>query len=398
MRIPDTSTAVVVLKLYHHCALGAARSLGRLGVAVHGVHAGPGVAAQRSRYFGRVLPWDIDREPADASVERLRAFGTSIGGRPMLVPTDDSSADLLADHAAALAEVFRFPDQPAGLARALADKKAMHHLAREHGVPTPEAHFPESADDVAAALDDIAFPVLLKGIDGFRLQQRTGLRMLIVERREDLLEAYTRLEDPDAPNLMLQEYIPGGPDSVWMLDGYFDERSQCLLSITGRKVRQYPPATGMTSLGICEPNAEVDDMTRRFMKAIGYRGMLDLGYRFDARDGRYKLLDVNPRLGATFRLFTDADDLDVLRAQYLDLTGQPVPPARPCWGRKWLVENYDVISTVRAWREGQLGLRDYGRSMRGVEEAAWFAADDPAPGAAMVADTLASAVRRLRPA
>ena len=80
------------------------------------------------------------------------------------------------------------------------------------------------------------------------------------------------------------------------------------------------------------------DTTVRFMHELGYRGILDIGYRFDERDGEYKLLDVNPRIGATFRLFVGDDGMDVLRALYLDLTGQEVAattaPHRPPLGRR----------------------------------------------------------------
>src|SRR2546425_3495393 len=47
-----------------------------------------------------------------------------------------------------------------------------------------------------------------------------------------------RSEDLEHPNLMLQEYIPGGEDSVWMFNGYFNEHSECLFGITGKKLRQ----------------------------------------------------------------------------------------------------------------------------------------------------------------
>ena len=87
---------------------------------------------------------------------------------------------------------------------------------------------------------------------------------------------------------------------------------------------------------------EVAALTCRFMRALGYRGILDIGYRYDARDGRYKVLDVNPRLGATFRLFVGDDGMDVVRALYRDLTGQPIPASRACVGRKWLVEDLDL--------------------------------------------------------
>src|SRR5439155_16899807 len=109
----------------------------------------------------------------------------------------------------------------------------------------------------------------------------------------------------------------------------------------GQKLGQYPPYTGMARLAVCLETPEVAEQTKRFMGALGYRGILDIGYRYDARDGQYKLLDVNPRIGATFRLFVTKDGLDVVRALYLDLTGQPVAGGRARNGRKWMVEDYD---------------------------------------------------------
>src|SRR5208283_6120920 len=127
---------------------------------------------------------------------------------------------------------------------------------------------------------------------------------------------------------MFQEYIPGGDDSVWMFNGYFNENSDCLFAITGKKIRQAPVYIGYTSLGICLKNEVVDETTRRFTKEISYRGILDIEYRYDARDKQYKVLDINRRIGSTFRLFVSQDGLDVARAAYLDLTGQPVPSSQ----------------------------------------------------------------------
>jgi predicted ATP-grasp superfamily ATP-dependent carboligase len=151
----------------------------------------------------------------------------------------------------------------------------------------------------------------------------------------------------------------------------------------------------MTCLGVCEPNEAVAETTKRFMAAIGYRGALDIGYRYDARDGEYKLLDVNPRLGATFRLFVDPrTGMDVARALYLDLTGQAVPPAAQRNGRKWIVEPWDVRSSLRYAKDGRLTLRGWLRSLRGVEEAAWFAGDDLRPFVMMLTQVLVGFVRR----
>ena len=119
------------------------------------------------------------------------------------------------------------------------------------------------------------------------------------------------------------------------------------------------------------------------MKAIGYTGILDIGFIYDARDGEYKLLDVNPRVGSAFRLFVGANGMDVVRALYLDMTSQEVALTKPRNGRKWVVENYDIAASAKYFRDGGLRARDWIRSFRGIEEAAWFARDDLLPYAAM---------------
>jgi D-aspartate ligase len=383
---------VVVLKL-HHGSLGIARSLGRLGIPVHGLVATPGHPASQSRYWRALWTWDVEAAPAAASVDYLLTLARRLGGTAVLIPVSDRTAEFTAAHAPALREHFLFPEVSRQLVGSLTSKKEMHFLAGKLGIPAPKTSFPQSRHDVAAVLDRASFPVVLKGIDGMALKARTGVAMVIVRSSSELLHWYERLEDPDHPSLMLQEYIPGGEDSVWMFNGYFNAASECLLGITGRKIRQSPIYTGATSLGVCLPNEEIDRTTRRFMKAVGYRGILDIGYRYDARDGRYKVLDVNPRIGSSFRLFVGANGLDVARALYLDLTGRPVPATSPVEGRKWIVEDQDIESSYKYWRAGKLGLAAWLTSFRGIGEGAWFARDDLRPFWAMWRRLLGGIIR-----
>jgi predicted ATP-grasp superfamily ATP-dependent carboligase len=137
--------------------------------------------------------------------------------------------------------------------------------------------------------------------------------------------------------------------------------------------------TGITSLGICLRNEVLANITKTFIKAIGYRGILDIGYRHDRRDGSYKVLDINPRIGCTFRLFTATNGMDVARALYFDMTGQPVPAAAVAEGRKWMVEDFDLLSALRSWSARSLTAKDWFNSLRSVQETACFAWDDPIP-------------------
>jgi predicted ATP-grasp superfamily ATP-dependent carboligase len=114
------------------------------------------------------------------------------------------------------------------------------------------------------------------------------------------------------------------------------------------------------------------------MEKIGYRGILDIGYRYDQRDGEYKVLDVNPRIGATFRLFVGQNGIDVARALYLDLTSQPVPSTSAREGRKWMVE-LDFKSCLDYHRDGNLTVAQWLKSLRGIEEFGYLRRDDLRP-------------------
>ncbi|HEY1297066.1 MAG TPA: hypothetical protein VGJ60_28650 [Chloroflexota bacterium] len=379
--------------LLHHGNLGIVRSLGRLGVPVYVFQDVRWAPVAHSRYVRQAFVGGFQASSADDTLARLLDVGGRLGGRPILIPTDDAGALFVSEHDAALRQAFCFPSQPPGLPLRLASKKELFSLCQQFQVPTPPTAFPRHRADVLEFVGSSRFPVVLKCIDARLLEHRPLARsVFIAQEPGELLAAYDASEIPGQPNFMLQEYIPGGAESIWMFNGYFDARSECLFGVTGQKIRQYPPYTGATSLGICVPNQAVDDTTRALMKALGYRGILDIGYRYDARDGTYKLLDANPRIGATFRLFVGDNGLDVARALYLDLTGQRVPASAPRPGRRWVVENRDLVSSTHYWRERQLSLGDFARSLRGVQELAWFATDDPAPFALMCAVSLAQSL------
>jgi predicted ATP-grasp superfamily ATP-dependent carboligase len=235
---------------------------------------------------------------------------------------------------------------------------------------------PRSKDDVRRFLETATFPVVVKATDAERLRSRAGGTKFIVHSGSELQELYARAEDGEEPNLLVQEFIPGDD---WMFNGYFDQDSRCVFGITGKKIRRFPVNTGVTSLGVCLRNDKVEKQTVDFMKAIGYRGILDIGYRFDRRNGQYKVLDVNPRIGCTFRLFTATNGMDVARVLYLHLIQQPVAASHAMEGRKWVVEDFDLFSAIHSWRDRDLTPSDWMKSLRGVQESACFALDDPLP-------------------
>jgi len=387
----DKATPVLLLRSARHGGLAVTRSLGRMGVPVYAIDNDRRMPAFTSRYCREAFIWDIDRSPAERSIEYLGGIRRKLGCCAVLIPMADTGALFIAAYADVLGQWFTFNHQSFDLVHALYSKKRMFELAASVGISTPKTFFPTSKHEVFEFAGRVRFPIILKAIENHAHQSTT-----IVHDKCELLAAYDSFEQESSKsNVLLQEYIPGADDNTWMFNGYFDEQSECLFGLTGKKIRQNPPYAGIASLGVCVHNSVLADTTKRFMKAIGYQGILDIGFRYDARDGLYKVFDVNPRIGCTFRLFVSDTGMDVARAAYLNLTDQPVNPGSGLSGRKWVVEDLDAVSSFRYCRDGQLTVAEWFKSFRGLREFAFFAADDLHPLLAMVLNDIRESFHRI---
>src|SRR5271165_1363595 len=191
MKPNDTSTPVVVLRGVEsasHGALGILRSLGRWGVPVYLVACDASTPGFSSRYCKGKMVCNVENGDVATSVQSLLEFGRKIGRRSILIPTDDNAVLFVADNAEALREQFQFPPMSPKLIREVSSKKGMYFLAKQHGVPTPEAAFPESRQEVLDFISRAKFPVMLKAIYGGLLMKISGQKMFIVHNAEELLE------------------------------------------------------------------------------------------------------------------------------------------------------------------------------------------------------------------
>jgi D-aspartate ligase len=378
--------------------LGVMRSLRALGARVYGLAHDDLSIAGSSRFCAGTFAVGRNGRPVGSSestiLEQLCDAGRRLGAEAVLVAGSDEWSVFVARHAAALAEYFRFPATSLELTETLASKSGLHDLARRHGVPTPRIAVPRGETELLEIGKTLRFPVMLKPI-----VSRPGSQGLeLAETEAQLSPLYASLNDPG--NIACQEYIPGTDLDVWIFNGYFDHRSRCLAAFTGQKIHQHPARMGLCVLGVSVENREVIALTERFLGRLGYHGIVDIGYRWDRRDGCYKVLDINPRLGGAFRMFVDANGMDVARAMYLDMIGEPVPAVVPQNGRKWVLEAGEILS-FRHYRRDGMSWRDWLAAMRGVKEGATFAWRDPGPFITamciVVGDSLAARLRRHRP-
>ncbi|MEJ2870362.1 ATP-grasp domain-containing protein [Actinomycetospora sp. OC33-EN08] len=382
----DRSVPAVLLKLgsypLHHGGLGVVRTLGRCGVDVYAVTEGAFTPAAVSRHLTGRFSWPTTgtEDPAELAAG-LHAIARAIGRRAVLVPTDDESAVAVAELGDELADDFLFPRcADPGLPRTVASKEGLHELCVRHGVPTPGSVVPADRAAVEEYAAHGAFPVVVKSRAPFERHRRPTVRSSTVVEGPDELRALARDWDDD-PAVILQEYLPRESSEDWVVHAYVPGDDEPVL-FTGVKLRSWPPHAGITTAGRARWNPELAELARHLFAATGFRGIADLDLRYDRRDGRYKLVDFNPRVGAQFRLFEDAAGLDVVRAQHLALTGRPLPRAPFPEGRAFVVEDFDYVARVAYRGDRTDGPAPPGRAP--FAEHAWFALDDPLPVVPMV--------------
>lgn len=382
----DTRYPALILKMtrsvVHHGALAVARTLGRLGVPVYAVVEDAYTPLGVSRYLTKAFVWDSCPADPESFVKAMSLIGEFIGRPAILIPMDDLSAVFVAENAVTLAQRFILPPVSPRLPHQLANKASLHALCAESGIPSARSIVPRSCDDVRAFTEGSKFPVMVKAAEQwFPLKDMSKSSVKVMQTPEELLNFYENYNYEESQSLILQEYIPG---EDWICHGYYNSEKNVNITFTGRKLRSYPTEAGSTVLGLSVDNEMLRSLSEKLLKTVAYSGIIDMDWRKDERDGEYKILDCNPRVGQNFRMFESRAGIDVIRAQHLDLSGRRVDDGALIEGRLFGVESFYVMALLRGLPRGA-SKQDASRYLPPKSrELAWWSSDDPAPILMMV--------------
>ncbi|MCX4749932.1 ATP-grasp domain-containing protein [Kitasatospora sp. NBC_01287] len=376
----------------HPGGLGVVRTLARCGVPVLAMVEDRFTPVALSRYLaGRAVRPPSGREEPEELVRSLLAVAERIGRRAMAVPTDDEAALVLAEHADRLRQGFLLPAVPPGLPRRLASKGELYRICQEYGVPTARSATPADRAELLAVGREWGYPLVLKNLEAWTRLRAPVVGGTTLVRDEAQLRAAVPAEG--ALSVLVQEYLPAERCEDWITHTYNGGTGRTELVFTGRKLRSWPPGAGVTSRADAPWNEELALMASELCERLGYRGPADMDWRLDRRDGRYKLVDFNPRVGAQFRLFENARGVDLVRAMHLDLTGREIPRAPQLTSRSMVVGQLDLPSAL-CWIRAHRRLPSAVLPRRGLQRA-WLACDDPLPAAAEAGRFAATVARRL---
>ncbi|MGE3285950.1 MAG: hypothetical protein AB7J32_07575 [Pseudonocardia sp.] len=373
-------------------ALSIARSLGALGVRVHGLGLPASVNASR---FVEPLPVGAG-DPEQSWPEFLLGPQAEALRGAVLLAGSDAGITVLARHRERLLARFRLDLSEVDAQLAMLDKLTTYKLAVAAGVPTPRFWEVESAEDLARHQDEYVYPLIVKPLLSHRYQAVFPDKFRVVANLQELRTAFA---DVRAAGLavMLVEQIPGPDSRLVSYYTYIDETGRHTFDFTKRVLRRYPPGMGLTCHHVTDWNPAVRDVSLQLFKHVGLRGLGNAEFKLDRRDGLLKLIECNAR-------FTDANvlvaaaGLDLARYVYFRAIGTPQElPSHYVRGLRMIYLSNDFRSFRLLRRRGELTFGAWLGSQFHRQTFPFLRLDDPLPALSRAATRLATFARARLP-
>lgn len=198
----------------------------------------------------------------------------------ILLPVDEYFSKIVVTLQDQLKQHTILPSLPnADLLEMLIHKNRLGSLLTEIGLPSAKIYNIKTLDP--EVLDPHIFPFLLKpiyGSSGLGIKRIDTKTLLTEQKNNDTVDEY-----------ILQEYIPG-----YDID--------CSLLAVNGSIKAYTIQQGIESSGFTfstaiyfTQNQALYDLVERLIAETKYNGIAHLDFRFDERDGQYKLIDFNAR-------------------------------------------------------------------------------------------------------
>jgi predicted ATP-grasp superfamily ATP-dependent carboligase len=298
----------------------------------------------------------------------------------VLYPTREETVAAFARYRLLLSPFFRVPTPEWETTQWFWDKRKTYELAEELGIPIPRTWYPNTLEELEQVTGDA--PYVVKPAIKEHFIYATKVKAWRANDRTELRQFFERAAAQVQPGeVMIQELIPGGGTQQFSYCAFFKDH-RAIGSMMVRRSRQHPPEFGRASTFVVTIDLPIlEEMSVRFLSAINYYGLVEMEYKLDSRDGKYKLLDVNGRTWGYHSVGQSAG-VDFPHMLFADMVGDVVRAQRGRVGVKWIRLLTDVPTAVSEILKGRQNWWAYLRSMHNIDVESVFNRDDFSPGLA----------------
>jgi D-aspartate ligase len=276
----------------HTMGLGVIRALGFNGVPVIAVYYNNSDMGYVSKYVQESIRFPHPEANENLFIELLVKLASRFSNCP-LFPVSDESLKIISKHKSQLEKFFSVACAEWEIVRQMLEKNYTYTLAASVGVPIPKTVAPLSEEEVVHYSKTLQYPYLIKPIESHLYYGLLRRKMVTVNNPNQLLAAYREAKAARL-NVLIQELIPGEDSLGVNYNSYFWD-GQPLVEFTAQKIRGAPPMVGSPCVAKSAEIPEVLNSGRRILKAMEFYGYSCTEFKWDPRDGTFKLMEVNGR-------------------------------------------------------------------------------------------------------
>jgi predicted ATP-grasp superfamily ATP-dependent carboligase len=261
------------------------------------------------------------------------------------------------------------------------NKLSTYRAAKDAGVPTPKFWVAESGRDVEAVRDELVFPLVVKPRLGFVFEAKTGKKLLQVENYGEVAAAVDAVAATGTGSVLMEK-IPGNDDRLCSYYTYLDEESRPLFHFTKRVIRRYPVMTGTACYHVTDWIPEAVELGNKLFAHVGLRGLANVEFKRDDRDGTLKLIECNARFTASDCLVARSG-INLAAFVYCRVTGRPTPKMESfVRGMRLWDPVRDFQAHLQMKKAGTITTREWIASVMRRQSFAYFQWTDPGPAVA----------------
>jgi predicted ATP-grasp superfamily ATP-dependent carboligase len=352
-------------------ALGIVRSLGSVGIPVIVVDTDARSPAMRSRYGRKVICAELEGEPL---ISCLLGLARQYGCPLMLFVTEEKTVVEVSASRERLAPYFHLRLPVHDRLMALMHKQGFQELAESVEAPVPRTVRLESKADLPR-IEALAFPCVFKPAKkdyGYGARFKKAYKVM---SPAEVARLYDEIH-PVLADMVVQEWIEGADNDVYFCLQYIGKGGEVVSSFTGRKIRAWPPRIGGTAscTAAWEVADELNQMTAKFFRLVGFTGMGSMEYKRDSRDGRFYMVEPTVARTDFQEEVASLNGVNIPEAAYRYESGLPqVAASRPVVPRIWREPLLDRWSA----QEGDIRVDERSRGHE-VRDAYWRW-NDPRP-------------------
>lgn len=357
----DTSIPVLILGGKEN-SLSLTRHLGSHGISVR-VSGPANCWGMYSRYCRQRFPIPRGKSVIEFWKNLLLSPNDGRLHGHILFACSDEAIEFLTEHRQELEQYYRLEDAVPELQRALLDKRRTLELARTAGISIPNFWIVKSEADIERIHREAKLPLVIKPIHTYKFTRVFGRKLFIIEDNFDDLIEKVRLAHAHNFDVIIVEMIPGPDDLLCSYYTYVDINGNNLFHYTKRIIRRFPVNRGNACYHITEWLPEAAELGRKFFDSIGFRGMGNIEFKRDTRDGKLKVIEVNTRFTAAQELIVRSGaPIDLIL--YCHLTGQAPPMFNKYeqFMRLWHPLR-DFLAYLQLMKRGELGFASWIKSV-----------------------------------